>query len=64
MFWGYVGCGHIFKGIKLKLGVKTLFGCEFLFLKSPPPTPGEGVPRGGEGVPRGGRGAILGLVVL
>ena len=29
MFWGYVGCGHIFKGIKLKLGVKTLFGCEF-----------------------------------
>ena len=29
MFWGYVGCGHIFKGIKLKLGVKALFGCEF-----------------------------------
>ena len=27
--WGYVGRGHIFKGIKLKLGVKTLFGCKF-----------------------------------
>ena len=50
MFWGYVGCGHIFKGIKLKLGVKTLFGCEF-YLKSnlPTPAPGGHPPGGGTG---------------
>ena len=49
MFWGYVGCGHIFKGIKLNLGVKTLFGCEF-YLKSNPPNscPRGGTPLGGE----------------
>ena len=51
------GCGHIFKGIKLKLGVKTLFGCEF-YLKSNPPNSRPRMDSPGEG------GCILGVSEL
>ena len=52
-----MGYGYIFKPIKLKLGVYTLFECEFKSLESKPP---NSLPGGTPPPPPGGVGLYFG----